>query len=208
MGKLVAIQYKRNDHDVVSGTFQVRGDYVDVVLPYQKDKLRIELFGDTIDELQWVHRQNNNVVMNLDNTLIFPAKHFVTPPDRQQVAIASIKDELQRTLPTIEKEHIRDRLSQRIGRDVEMLQETGYCSGIENYSSHFDGRQRGVAPHCLLDFFPKEFLFLVDESHIAIPQLRGMYAGDQARKRSLIEFGFRLPSARDNRPLQFSGGLS
>ncbi len=204
LGKLVAIQYKRNDHDVVSGTFQVRGDYVDVVLPYQKDKLRIELFGDTIDELQWVHRQNNNVVMNLDNTLIFPAKHFVTPPDRQQVAIASIKDELQRTLPTIEKEHIRDRLSQRIGRDVEMLQETGYCSGIENYSSHFDGRQRGVAPHCLLDFFPKEFLFLVDESHIAIPQLRGMYAGDQARKRSLIEFGFRLPSARDNRPLQFS----
>lgn len=201
--KLVAIQYKRNDHDVVSGTFQVRGDYVDVVLPYQKDKLRIELFGDTIDELQWVHRQNNNVVMNLDNTLIFPAKHFVTPADRQEAAIASIKDELQRTLPTIEKEHIRHRLSQRIGNDVEMLQETGYCSGIENYSSHFDGRKRGDAPHCLLDFFPKDFLFLIDESHIAIPQLRGMYAGDQARKKSLIEFGFRLPSARDNRPLQF-----
>ncbi len=201
--KLIFIQYVRNDIDKSSGTFQVQGNTVEVMLPYLKDKLRIELFGGVVESLQLVSKLNNAVLMNLDNTLIFPAKHFVTTEDKKEAAIASIKQELFDYAPTIEKELYRERLQTRVNHDIEMLQEIGYCSGIENYSVHFDGRRSGDAPYCLLDFFPKDFLLVIDESHITIPQLRGMYAGDYARKKSLIEFGFRLPSAYDNRPLKF-----
>jgi len=201
--KLIFIQYKRNDVDKTSGKFQVLGNTIEVNLPYQKEKLRIELFGSTIESLQWVSKQSNSVLMSLDDTLIFPAKHFVATDGKKQTAIASIKKELREQLPQIKKELYRERLRQRVMHDIEMLQETGYCSGIENYSIHFEGRKRGEAPSCLFDFFPKDFLLIIDESHITIPQLRGMYAGDRARKKSLIDFCFRLPTAFDNRPLKF-----
>ncbi len=201
--ELIFIQYKRNDVEKSSGTFQVMGNTIQVQLPYQKDALRIELFGDTIEELSWVHKQNNTVVMELDNTIVFPAKHFVTTQESKDRAITSITKELESYLPTIKNPVVRDRIEKRICHDLEMIEQTGYCSGIENYSVHFEGRKSGEPPFCLFDFFIKDFLLVVDESHMAIGQLRGMYAGDRARKKNLIEFGFRLPSAADNRPLQF-----
>ena len=201
--KLLFIQYIRNDVNPASGTIQVRGNTVMVNLPYQKDTLRIELFGDQIEGLQWVNKQNHTVQMNLDNTIIFPAKHFVTPPDRQEAALAGIKRDLDAHLPTMKNDLYRERLSKRVSHDLEMLREIGYCSGIENYSSYFEARESGAPPSCLFDFFPEDFLLIIDESHIALPQMRGMYAGDRARKSLLVEFGFRLPSAFDNRPLKF-----
>lgn len=201
--QLIFIQYERNEVDRSSGTFQVLGNTIEVNLPYQKEKLRIELFGDKIESLQWVGKQNNNVLMDLDNTIVLPAKHFVTTDAKKEAAIASIKAELEESVGKLDNILYQDRLRRRVEYDVEMLREIGYCSGIENYSVHFDGRQSGSAPYCLFDFFPKDFLLIFDESHIALPQLRGMYAGDKARKKSLVEFGFRLPSAFDNRPLQF-----
>lgn len=201
--KLIFIQYKRNEVDKSPGTFQVMGNTIEVNLPYQKEKLRIELFGNEIEGLQWVGKQNNNVLTTLDNTLIFPAKHFVTTESKKRAALASIQAELEEYSQTFKNPLYRERIQQRVAHDLEMLQEVGYCSGIENYSVHFDGRSPGQAPYCLFDFFEKDFLLIVDESHIAIPQLHGMYAGDRARKKSLIEFGFRLPSAFDNRPLKF-----
>jgi len=201
--KLIFIQYKRNEMQKDPGTFQVLGNTIEVHLPYQKDKLRIELFGDSIDGLQWVSRLNNNVVMSLDNTIIFPAKHFVTTKDRMESAIKSIEQELEQCKGSLSNPIYRERIENRVRHDIEMLREVGYCSGIENYSAHFDGRDSSQAPFCLFDFFPKDFLLIIDESHIALPQLRGMFAGDKARKKSLIEYGFRLPSAYDNRPLNF-----
>lgn len=201
--KLIFIQYERNDIDKKSGTFQVLGNTVEVQVPYQKEKLRIELFGNTIDAMQWVTKHNNTVVSEIKDTIIFPAKHFVSTEQNQKAALKSIKQELDEWAPQVANPIYRERIQTRVAHDLEMLQEVGYCSGIENYSSHFDGRSTGEKPFCLFDFFPKDFLLIIDESHIAIPQLRGMYAGDKARKKSLIEFGFRLPSAADNRPLQF-----
>jgi excinuclease ABC subunit B len=200
---LIFIQYQRNDIAKESGTFQVLGNTVEIRLPYQKDVLRIEFFGDSIDGMQWVSKLNNHVVMDLDNTIIFPAKHFVSTQEHKDRAIRSIEHELQGWLPKLENPIYQERLGRRVAHDLEMLQEVGYCTGIENYSSHFEGRKSGEPPFSLLDFFPEDFLLLVDESHITIPQLRGMYAGDKVRKKSLIDFGFRLPSAADNRPLQF-----
>ena len=202
--KLIFIQYNRNEIDKgAPGTIQVYGNTVEVNLPYQKEKLRIEFFGDSIDRMQWVTKLNNTPVMELDNTLILPAKHFVTTEDKKLAAISSIKAELNSHLPKLTKELYKERLQARVTHDIEMLKEIGYCSGIENYSSHFDGRTNGQPPSCLLDFFGDDFLLILDESHIALPQLRGMYAGDKARKKNLVEFGFRLPSAYDNRPLKF-----
>ncbi len=201
--KLIFIQYQRNEVNKYSGTFQVVGNSIEVILPYQKEKLRIELFGKTIERMQWVSKLNNEVLMDLDNTLIFPAKHFVTTQESKDRAINSIKKELREWAPTVENPLYQDRIQKRVAHDIEMLEQVGYCSGIENYSIHFDGRSTGEKPFCLFDFFPKDFLLMIDESHIAIPQLHGMYAGDRARKKSLIEFGFRLPSAFDNRPLRF-----
>lgn len=201
--KLIFIQYVRNDMEKTSGTFQVLGNTIEVNLPYQKDRLRIEMFGSTIDGMQWVNKHNNTVERELDNTLVFPAKHFVTTQERKDAAVKSIEAELSSWAPRIKNPLYQERIKTRIKHDLELLQETGFCSGIENYSVHFDGRKSGEPPFCLLDFFGDDFLLVVDESHIAIPQLRGMYAGDRARKKSLIDFGFRLPSAYDNRPLQF-----
>jgi len=201
--KLIFVQYERNEFDRSSGTFQVLGNTIEVQLPYQKEKLRIEFVGDVIDSLSWVGKENNNVIMELDNTVVFPAKHFVTTEEKKRAAITSIEAELETWLPQMQSPLYKERLKQRVAHDLEMLAEVGYCPGIENYSTHFDGRERGQAPFCLLNFFPKDFLMIVDESHIAIPQLRGMFAGDKSRKQSLVDFGFRLPSAFDNRPLKF-----
>lgn len=201
--QLIFIQYKRNDMESSAGTFKVLGNTIEVNLPYQKDNLRIELFGDTIERLQWVHKQNNTVIRDLDNTVIFPAKHFVTTQEAKETAMRSIQAELDVWEPTIANPLYRERIKTRVAHDLEMLNEVGYCSGIENYSVHFDGRKAGEQPYCLFDFFDKDFLLVIDESHIALPQLRGMYAGDKARKKALIDFGFRLPSAYDNRPLKY-----
>lgn len=201
--QLIFVQYERNEIERAPGTFQVLGPVIDVHLPYQKEKLRIEFEGDVIDSLCWVSRENNSVLMQLDNALIFPAKHFVTTQEKKDAALISIKAELDIARTQLSNPIYQERLVQRVTHDLEMLEEVGYCTGIENYSTHFDGRLPGQAPYCLLDFFGDDFLFVIDESHIALPQLRGMYAGDRARKKSLVEFGFRLPSAFDNRPLKF-----
>lgn len=202
--KLIFIQYSRNDTEKASGTFQVRGNTIEIQLPYQKEKLRIELFGTTIESLCWADKQNNNILRELDTALIFPAKHFVTTAEKKQAALASIRSELQKWLPKLGNQASEERLKARVENDLEMLAERGHCPGIENYSFHFDTRQAGEQPSCLFDFFQKDFLFIIDESHIALPQLRAMYAGDKSRKQALVDFGFRLPSALENRPLQFS----
>lgn len=201
--QLIFIQYARNDVEPAAGRFSVMGNTIEVNLPYQKDKLRIELFGDEIESLLWVSKHNNTVMRELDNTVIFPAKHFVTTQERKDAALHSIKTELDMWLPQVTNPLYRERIKQRVSHDLEMIEQTGYCSGIENYSSHFDGRKKDGHPYSLFDFFPEDFLLIIDESHMAVPQLRGMYAGDQARKKSLVDFGFRLPSAKENRPLQF-----
>lgn len=200
--QLIFVQYKRNDMGRDPGTFQVFGNTIEVQLPYQREALRIELFGDTIESLSWISKQHE-VVRELDNALILPARHFVTTQEKKNSAIETIKTELDHTLPTMKNPIYRERLEQRVTHDIEMIDQLGYCSGIENYSVHFDGRRPGEQPFCLFDYFGQDFLMIIDESHIALPQLRGMYAGDRARKKALIDFGFRLPSAYDNRPLKF-----
>lgn len=203
--KLLYILYDRNDVDKRFGTFQVYGNSIEVNVPYQKKrKLRIELFGDVIESLSWIDRANNHVIDDIEQDVIFPAKNFVTTEEKKKKAITSIQAELQSYLPTMQNQLYADRLKQRVAYDIEMLEQTGTCPSIENYSIHFDGRLPGQAPFCLFDFFEKDkFLLVIDESHIAIPQMGAMYKGDRSRKQSLIEFGFRLPSAADNRPLKF-----
>lgn len=201
--KLIYIQYERNEMDRRPGTIQVMGNSIEVNVPYQKEKLRIELFGDQIEAMYWVTKMNNKVVQEADHTIVFPAKHFVTTEQQFKAGMNSIAAELQEWAPTLTNPIYKERIEKRVAHDLEMLAEVGYCSGIENYSVHFDGRQSGQKPYTLLDFFGDDFLMIVDESHMALPQLRGMYAGDHARKKSLIEFGFRLPTAFDNRPLKF-----
>jgi excinuclease ABC subunit B len=201
--QLVFIQYSRNDIEKSSGTFQVIGNTIEVQLPYQKEKLRIEHFGETIERIEWVDKNNNEVLFDLSDTLIFPAKHFVATQEKKDSAVKTIKNELENYLPELKNPVYRDRLKARVEHDVEMIRERGHCPGIENYSIHLDGRLPGQKPFCLMDFFGDDFLLIIDESHIALPQFRGMYAGDKSRKQSLIDFGFRLPSASDNRPLKF-----
>lgn len=202
--KLIFIQYKRNDMERLSGTFQVSGNSVTLCLPYQNSNLRIELFGGKVDIMELVDKRNNNVLSDVDNMLIFPAKHFLTTQAKRDNAIAQIKRDLAIESQKIQNPIYKQRLLTRVGNDIEMLQETGYCTGIENYSRYFDGRLPGQAPYCLFDFFDDEYLLIIDESHVAVPQLHAMYKGDKARKKSLIEYGFRLPSSVDNRPLMFS----
>lgn len=201
--KLIYIQYERNEMDRRPGTFQVMGNSIEVNVPYQKEKLRIELFGDQIEAMYWVGKMNNQVLADVDHTIVFPAKHFVTTEKQFKAGMNSIAAELQEWAPTLTNPIYKERIEKRVAHDLEMLAEVGYCSGIENYSVHFDGRESGQKPYTLFDFFGDDFLMIVDESHMALPQLRGMYAGDHARKKSLIEFGFRLPTAYDNRPLKF-----
>jgi len=201
--KLVFIQYKRNDVESSSGTFRVIGSSITINLPYLQDRLRIELFGDRIELIELVDAKENKVLNSLDNILIFPAKHFVTTEEKRNQAIDRIRKDLEIQAASITNPLYRERIITRVSHDIEMLQETGYCTGIENYSRYFDGRQLGEAPYCLFDFFEDDFLLIIDESHVAIPQLGAMYKGDKSRKQSLVEFGFRLPSAFDNRPLKF-----
>lgn len=203
INKLITTQYKRNDVEKIHGTFQVVGNTITVQLPYQKEVLKIEFEGNTIDSLSWHEKQNNRFIMELDNTIIFPAKYFVITETSKEYALQSIEKELIEHLKTVENPIYKERIEQRVRHDLETIKETGYCSGIENYTAHFY-KEGLTKPFTLLDFFPKDFLLVVDESHIAIPQLHGMYAGNLSRKNILIDFGFRLPSSKENRPLRFS----
>ncbi len=205
---LVDIQFERNDIDFQRGRFRVRGDVVETFPASRDDKaLRIEFFGDEIDRIREVDPLTGEVYGQREHVAIFPATHFMTNEDRLKVAIDGIESELTERVAELtaeEKLLEAQRLKQRTTYDIEMLREMGYCSGIENYSRHMDGRRPGQPPYTLLDFFPKDFLIVVDESHVTMPQVRGMYNGDRSRKQMLVDYGFRLPSALDNRPLQLS----
>ena len=200
--KLINARYERNDVELIPGNFRVKGDTLDVIPAYSQDVIRISLFGDEIEKISILDNVSLDVKKDVDVFKIFPAKHYLIAKDIRDKAVKSIKSELKKTLsalPELEKQ----RLEMRTKYDLEMIEELGYCSGIENYSRHFDGRNPGEPAFCLLDFFGKEFLLVIDESHVTLPQLHGMYKGDFSRKKSLIDYGFRLPSAFDNRPLKF-----
>ncbi|HVG55665.1 MAG TPA: excinuclease ABC subunit UvrB [Vicinamibacterales bacterium] len=204
--KLVEIQYERNDTEFGRGTFRVRGDIVEVVPSYEEHALRIGLFGDEVDELAWFDPLTGKVIKRLDKIAVYPKSHFVTSRDRTKQAVESIKQELEWYRGVLESEGKlleAQRLHQRTMFDLEMIREIGYCHGIENYSRHLTGRVAGEPPPTLLDYLPDDALVIVDESHQTVPQVRGMYAGDRSRKEVLVAYGFRLPSALDNRPLNF-----
>lgn len=205
--KLVDILYNRNDIEFVRGTFRVRGDVVELWPAYEEFAYRIELFGDEIDRLSIINPISGETIQDVNETYIYPAKHFVLPEERISSAVAGIRAELMDRLKVLQEDGKlleAQRLSARTRFDLEMLQEVGHCPGIENYSRHLTGRAPGERPHCLLDFFPKDYLCFIDESHQTIPQIQAMYAGDRSRKTTLVEHGFRLPSALDNRPLKFA----
>ncbi len=205
--KLVDIHYVRDDIDFRRGTFRVRGDRVEVIPAYEDETgIRIDIFGNEVENLCFINRLDGQVVKRDDSVSIYPAKYFVTSPEKVEEAIINIQKELQERVEYYQKEEKyieAQRIEQRTNFDIEMIKEVGYCSGIENYSRHMDGRAAGSRPSCLFDYFPKDFLLIVDESHVTIPQVRGMYNGDRMRKKTLIEHGFRLPSALDNRPMTF-----
>ena len=205
--RLIDIQYTRNDMDFKRGTFRVRGDVVEIYPVTEDSKaIRVEFFGDEVDRISEIDPLTGSVNCLLDHMIIFPASHYIVPPEKMNEAIKNIESELEERVKYFKSE---DKLieAQRIGErtnfDMEMLRETGFCSGIENYSRHLAGLEPGATPYTLMDYFPDDFLIIVDESHMTIPQIRGMYAGDQARKTTLVDYGFRLPSAKDNRPLNF-----
>ncbi|PNX49669.1 MAG: excinuclease ABC subunit B, partial [Thermoplasmata archaeon M8B2D] len=200
--KFIDMQYERNDIDLKPGRFRVKGDTIDIIPGYYDNIIRIELFAEEIEHIKEIHKITGDTIENLNYVFIYPAKHFVIAEDKKQKAIKKIKQELEERLPELDMIEAY-RLKQRTLYDIEMIEETGFCKGIENYSRHFDGRQTGERPNCLLDFFPKDFLMFIDESHRTIPQVHGMHHGDYSRKKSLIDYGFRLPSAFDNRPLTF-----
>jgi len=204
---LVDIQYERNDVDFHRGTFRVRGDTLEVFPAYEEEKaIRIEFFGDTVEAISEVDPLRGVVLSKLDKVSIFPNSHYVTAPERRQLALRSIQDELRDRLQELKGQNKlveEQRLEQRTMFDLEMIEQMGFCSGIENYSRHLSGRKAGEPPPCLLDYFPKDFLIVLDESHQTVPQIGAMFKGDRSRKETLVEFGFRLPSALDNRPLKF-----
>ncbi len=207
LDRLVELQYVRSDQDFYRGTFRVRGDVVDVFPAYERDlAMRIEFFGDTVDAIHEIDPLRGRALRSLEKAVLFPASHYVTEQDRLERAIGSIERELVERLETLAAqgriEEMR-RLEQRTRYDLEMLREMGYCTGIENYSRHLDGRAPGEPPYTLIDYFPDDYVLFIDESHLTIPQLNGMYHGDRSRKETLVEYGFRLPSALDNRPLNF-----
>ncbi len=204
--RFVGMQYVRNDTDFHRGTFRVRGDVVEIIPMYEELAVRIEFFGDEVESIQTLHPLTGQVVREENEMYIFPASHYVAGDERMGRAITSIEDELRERLQELEGQDRlleAQRLRMRTTYDLEMMQQMGYCNGIENYSRHIDGRPAGSAPHCLLDYFPDDFLLVVDESHVTIPQIGAMYEGDMSRKRTLVEHGFRLPSAMDNRPLKW-----
>ncbi|WP_029368293.1 excinuclease ABC subunit UvrB [Mycobacterium sp. UM_WWY] len=201
---LVDVQYNRNDMAFTRGTFRVRGDTVEIIPSYEELAVRIEFFGDEIEALYYLHPLTGDIVRQVDSLRIFPATHYVAGPERMARAIATIEEELEERLAELERQGKlleAQRLRMRTNYDVEMMKQVGFCSGIENYSRHIDGRPAGSAPATLLDYFPEDFLLVIDESHVTVPQIGGMYEGDMSRKRNLVDFGFRLPSAVDNRPL-------
>ena len=203
---LVDIQYERNDVGFTRGTFRVNGDIVDIIPAYEERAVRIEFFGDDIDALYYIHPVTGDTIEQVDELRIFPATHYVAGPERMAKAVEAIKEELAERLADLEnrgKLLEAQRLRMRTEYDLEMIEQVGFCSGIENYSRHMDGRGPGTAPATLMDYFPEDFLTIIDESHVTVPQIGGMFEGDMSRKRNLVEFGFRLPSAVDNRPLTF-----
>jgi len=207
LNRLVEIQYERNDYDFHRGTFRVRGDVVDVFPAYEAEKaLRFEFFGDTVETISEIDPMRGKALRKVEKALIHPASHYVTTKDNLTGAIRLIREELRSRLAELRSAHRlveAQRLEQRTLFDIEMLEEMGYCPGIENYSRHISGRLPGEAPYTLIDYFPDDYLLFIDESHITIPQIGGMYNGDRSRKQTLIDYGFRLPSALDNRPLKF-----
>ena len=207
LNRLIDMLYERNDLDFKRGTFRVRGDILEIIPANQKTTgYRIEFFGEEIDRISEIDTLTGVVSNNLKNITIFPASHFVVSEDKLKIAIERIKEELKERLQELKDNNkllAAERLEQRTNYDIEMLEETGFCSGIENYSAPLSGRKKGETPTTLMDFFPEDFLLVVDESHVTLPQVRGMYNGDRARKMNLVEYGFRLPSALDNRPLKY-----
>ncbi len=205
--RLVDIQYTRNDMDFHRGTFRVRGDVVEIFPASASDRaIRVEFFGDEVDRIQEIDVLTGVPLNNLEHMVVFPASHYVVSHDKMEKAIEGIENELKERVKYFKSEDKlieAQRISERTHFDVEMLRETGFCSGIENYSMHLNGMKEGEMPHTLMDYFPDDFLIIVDESHITVPQVRGMYAGDQSRKSTLVDYGFRLPSAKSNRPLNF-----
>jgi len=207
VNKLIEIQYERHDYDFHRGSFRIRGDVLDIFPVYEEDRaIRMEFFDEEIEKISIVDPIKGTVLERIDRVAIYPGSHFVTPEDKRKAAIEAIKAELEERLKYFDQQGKlieKQRIEQRTLYDLEMIEEIGFCKGIENYSRHFDGRQAGEAPPTLLQYFPKDFILFADESHISIPQIGGMYKGDRARKQTLVEFGFRLPSALDNRPLTF-----
>jgi excinuclease ABC subunit B len=200
---LIIMQYERNDIVLQEGRFRVKGDVIDLIPSYYHNIIRLELFGDTIEKIRELDKITGDVVEEYNYLFVYPAKHFVIPEEKQKTAIKLIKQELEDYLPNLGMIEAH-RLKQRTQYDIEMIEETGFCKGIENYSRFFEGRGEGDKPYCLLDYFPYDFLLFIDESHRTIPQVHGMHRGDYSRKKTLIEYGFRLPSAFDNRPLTFN----
>ncbi|HMC51147.1 MAG TPA: excinuclease ABC subunit UvrB [Acidimicrobiales bacterium] len=204
--RLVDIGYERNDQNLVRGKFRVRGDTIEVHPAYEEHAVRIELFGDDVERISWVDTLTGEHLGDIEDLTVFPATHYVAGEERMRGAVAGIEVELQQRLAWFESQGKlleAQRLRMRTQYDLEMMQEVGYCNGIENYSRHIDGRAAGDAPYTLLDYFPKDYVLIIDESHVTVPQLHGQYQGDRSRKETLIEHGFRLPSAADNRPLRF-----
>ena len=203
---LVDVQYSRNDLSFTRGTFRVRGDTVEIFPAYEELAIRVEMFGEEIERLYYLHPLTGEVVREVDEVFVFPATHYAAGPERMERAIRGIEAELAARLAELDSQNKlleAQRLRMRTAYNIEMMRQVGFCSGIENYSLHIDGRERGSAPNCLLDYFPEDFLLVIDESHVTVPQTGGMYEGDMSRKRMLVEHGFRLPSAMDNRPLKF-----
>lgn len=202
---LASVQYNRNDTEMGRGRFRVRGDVLEIGPAYEDRIIRVEFFGDEVDAIRYVDPVTGEIIQSLEAINVYPARHFVTPDEKLEAACDAIENELKTQLAELEKAGKlleAQRLDQRTRYDLEMLREVGYCNGVENYSRHLAGRLPGEPPECLIDYFPKDWLLVIDESHVTVPQIRGMYNGDQARKKVLIEHGFRLPSAADNRPLK------
>jgi len=205
--KFVDIQYKRNDMAFERGTFRVRGDTIEIIPMYEELALRIEMFGDEIEKIKTLHPLTGEIVRDETEMYVFPATHYAAGPETMERAIKEIEAELEKRVDEFERSGKlleAQRIKMRTTFDIEMMRQLGFCSGIENYSRHLDGREQGSAPNCLLDYFPEDFLVVIDESHVTVPQIGAMHEGDAARKRTLVEHGFRLPSAMDNRPLKFA----
>lgn len=207
LSKLVEIQYERNDYDFHRGTFRVRGEVVEVFPAYEGSRaIRFEFFGDKLEKITEIDPLTAKISSNLDKVAIYPGSHFVTPKEQLEIAVKNIKEELSLRIKQLSRQNKvleRARIEQRTNFDIEMIEEMGFCKGIENYSRHLTGRKPGEPPPTLIEYFPKDFLLFIDESHISVPQIGGMYNGDRSRKETLVEYGFRLPSALDNRPLKF-----